>query len=352
MKKVTINDRGFIPLLGLVIILVVAIIAAGSIYYVARPEKATNTNVAVINASSNINRNTNVNSNATVNANSNINTNSNSNVNVLSNKVITVTSPVSRGQYAKNTIRVQGDTQANYQVQVYLGEVSCIDSSTYSGGGAGTANDNGHFDFLLNYQAYQGDSVSLVVAAVPDLSIYRSGTCVPNENQTEPFTINFSSSVSSVPADWQTYTNSTYGYSIQYPPDYIPSGTSEKYQFQKGNLQGDPTNTVLIYSLTAGNNRTLEDNEFRGETGWYDWAIAGFPNNGSTAARLSTNKRQETYGLNTFTVINYDPGSSANGMPFYYLVKGKTVYLITDFRVGTWDDATIHTMLASLTVND
>lgn len=270
MKKAFINDRGFIPLVGLVVIVVVAIIAAGSIYYVARQEKSADTNVAEINANSHLNRNANINSNANVNANGNINTNGNSNTNVSSNKIITVTSPVNGGQYAKNTVRVQGDTRPNYQIQAYLGEVSCIDRNTYSGGGAGSANANGHFDFLLNYQAYQGDSVSLVVAAVPDLSIYQNGKCVPDENQTESITINFSSTVSVVPEGLKTYTNTTAGISFQHPTTwatwvqsateyhgetehYPPSGENislngKELRLTNGGTSDDPERFVLADS--------------------------------------------------------------------------------------------------------
>ncbi|MFA6197895.1 MAG: archaellin/type IV pilin N-terminal domain-containing protein [Patescibacteria group bacterium] len=56
MKNVLINKRGFVPLLGLVILLAVAIIAAGAIYYVAKSE-STNTNSSVSVNTNNSNQN-------------------------------------------------------------------------------------------------------------------------------------------------------------------------------------------------------------------------------------------------------------------------------------------------------
>jgi len=48
------NNPGFIPLIGLVIILAVAIIAAGSIYYVVSKDKTTDTNTISIVSNTNI----------------------------------------------------------------------------------------------------------------------------------------------------------------------------------------------------------------------------------------------------------------------------------------------------------
>lgn len=154
-----------------------------------------------------------------------------------------------------------------------------------------------------------------------------------------------------IPDDWLTYTNNTYGYSIQYSPEYTPSGTSESYQFRKGLLRGDPTETFTVNTQTAANHTQYVDGTIRGE-GWYDWALGGFPLNdngqSNTEPRFS-DQRQVTYGTNTFMVFN-DDAFGTNNLT-YFLVHGDTVYVIDDWRVGTFSENIVQAMLASFKVN-
>lgn len=152
--------------------------------------------------------------------------------------------------------------------------------------------------------------------------------------------------------NWKTYTNTTYGYTIKYPNDYVTTSSNPgNYSFQKGDIKG-PIHLINVLSLTAANHTDLESSEFSGHTGWYDWAMSGFAKNGSVAAGLSQNKRTETYGKNSFTVINYDAASSWNGEPFYYLVKDATVFLIMDDNEVAADPNIIKLMLASFSYSD
>ncbi len=85
--------------------------------------------------------------------------------------------------------------------------------------------------------------------------------------------------------------------------------------------------------------------------GWYEWVLNGFPLNdngqSNTEPRFS-DKRQVTYGTNTFTVFNDDVFGTNNLT--YFLVRDGTVYAIDDWRVGTFSESIVQAMLASLQI--
>ncbi len=153
---------------------------------------------------------------------------------------------------------------------------------------------------------------------------------------------------------WKTYTNMVYGYSMKYPNAYTvteknannSTSNPEAITVYQGQDKGVYVNSVKVYSLT--NTNTISD-QFGGEgEGWYRWAINGFQNDESATARYSTNKRQESYGGKTFTVVEYDPGSSWGRAPFYYYVSGQTVFIIVDARGN--QDGDVRTMLSTFTL--
>jgi cytoskeletal protein RodZ len=84
MKKEFASQSGIIPLIGLVILLAVAIIAAGSIYYISKYQTATVATEMAINSDAS-NRNANPNTNTPVNKNTNLNTDTVVNLNANAN---------------------------------------------------------------------------------------------------------------------------------------------------------------------------------------------------------------------------------------------------------------------------
>lgn len=126
---------------------------------------------------------------------------------------------------------------------------------------------------------------------------------------------------------WETYENNVYGYSIRHPREYQASGTTGSLILKK-----EINDSIQILSLTSDNHKQLEQFEFGGDTGWYDWARAGFPEDDSVAESLSYNKHVVTLGDHVFTVVNYDGASSWGGSPFYYLVSESTVFLLIGYH--------------------
>lgn len=142
-------------------------------------------------------------------------------------------------------------------------------------------------------------------------------------------------------AGWKTYTNATHGYNIKYPKDYVPSGTTEKYKFQKGQLSGDTTHSVTVQVLTQANLSRFPEEE----QGWYTWAINGF----SSADKTHANKRTKKLGDNTFTVTDFDPASGVGLLVDYYSINSGTVYILRDFRVGEHNVTTNETITSTFT---
>lgn len=217
------------------------------------------------------------------------------------------------------------------------------------------------FLFVLNYSISDGKWPWSSEKAVTSTTVNTSGNVNVEVNTNASSNTNTTSSTNAkddATKDWKMYTNTTYNYSIKYPTGYtvtekntVEKTTPEQVTFYKGN-RSTSTASIGIYSMTPTNKNLFgEENN-----GWYDWAIKGFPKDGSDAAGLSENKRSETYGSKTFTVINFDGGSSWSGSPFYYYVSGTTVYIIVDFRtennVPRNSVTQVHQMLATFTTTN
>lgn len=195
------NPSGLIPLLGLVIILVVAIIAAGSIYYVSKSEVA-NTNSSISVNASNANRNTN---------------------------------DVACTMEAK--LCPDGTTVGRVPPSCEFEECS-------------TANTNYLCRLYLpaecaNTQGYYYDPESGICSAVTATSgcskpaFATREACEQECANTHPVfgnanvntNINGNTNLNTntgivVPVDWRTYASSRFGYSIQYPKDWVYDSTS------------------------------------------------------------------------------------------------------------------------------
>lgn len=127
---------------------------------------------------------------------------------------------------------------------------------------------------------------------------------------------------------WKTYTNTTFGYSVQYPVTYALKGTDEQIALD---LQDYANGNVAHLSVFVADG--TNDEKF-GPTGnglavidWITTARNGFP-----ASEYMTNKRTTTIHGKKFVTFDYDLGSS--GSVLYFYVQGKKVYIIQDTPGG------------------
>lgn len=176
----------------------------------------------------------------------------------------------------------------------------------------------------------------------------------PETNANVPANTNATTNSSGSIDGLKTYTSTVYGYSLKYPSTYavterntVGEMTPAHVTFYRGQTNGVYDHSIIAYVLTA-DNFTGESFSGQGDD-WYHWATAGFPDDHSTVADISTNKHHETYGGKTFTVVEYDPASSWGGAPFYYYVDGDVVYLVADVRGNS--DSDVQTILSSLTLH-
>jgi len=211
----------------------------------------------------------------------------------------------------------------------------------------------GYFLFKAgNTKETENQNVAVVNLANNNTTANLNTPTATNTNQVANNNASVNTNTAADPtAGWKTYTNEAFHYTVKYPTDYQPGGTVDSYYFQKGDITG-PIRRLSILSLTSANHTNLEQSEFSGGYGWYDWAMAGFPNNSKGPAKYSINKHEEKIGANTFTVFNYDPGSSWGGAPFYYLVKGETVFLFTDQITGSSSSTLAKDILDTFTIAD
>lgn len=121
---------------------------------------------------------------------------------------------------------------------------------------------------------------------------------------------------------WKTYTNSTYKYSIKYPPEYTkvetPNGDAS-VRFDKGEPGKAGYQWLFISTITAIPTDTGEPQEV------YTWGKAGFPFSDKIVA-YHENPRKETLGTTSFVVTDGDGGSS--GYPEYFVFHNNLLYWI------------------------
>ena len=134
-------------------------------------------------------------------------------------------------------------------------------------------------------------------------------------------------------AGWKTYTNTTFGYQMKYPADYLAKDASKGSTISKGALNGSPYYRVdvVVYVTPITGGREGQD--------IYTWAKNGFPRD-ANVEKEHANLRQVTLGGITYWASDGDLGSTP--IPDFMVFHDNKLFVLTDYRVV---DKTVDTNL-------
>ncbi len=329
------KPRGIVLLPLLIII--VALAAVGTVGYFIWQANQSNSNG---NTNSVVVQNTNVNSNTnqTANANYAVNTNSAAPIDTTNWKTYSSTIYLFSFRYPSDWQLTEGENNNPYNIQVFSAgdgfdgnsgsitiwpdsarapqtEITYTKSTVTYGGRTATQSET--TNKATGKPAYRGVVFTSTPSGWgPQHGIYvypakADGSYAIQSKILE--TLQFTDPT----AGWNTYTNTTYGYSIRYPSEYSPSEIGAVYQFVKGQPSTAGYSFLGIRVVTQQNASTAEDADL------YTWAQQGFPAN-AAVGKYHQNPRQEVIGNLTFVAADGDLAST--GMPEYFLFHNDRVY--------------------------
>jgi hypothetical protein len=131
-------------------------------------------------------------------------------------------------------------------------------------------------------------------------------------------------------AGWQTYTNSTYNYLIEYPDDYSLEGSGQLVTFKKVFLVETDGYLNSTHYVSV---RVLDSNAQNYYKTVYDWAMAGFIEKDNPSGYSF--KDMETLGNNNYRV--YSVASGMDTVTEYFIIKNNKVYSLYNSCLGNCD---------------